>query len=55
VLAELQLLTSLIIDRISSADVSALLLAGLSVAAPSQSGPSAVGGDDERREVLAEL
>ncbi|GGM53114.1 hypothetical protein ACFFX1_55080 [Dactylosporangium sucinum] len=56
-LAVLQLLTTLIIDGVSSADVSALLLAAMLVAsgaAPSQSGPSGASGDT-RRDALAEL
>ncbi|GAA2347028.1 hypothetical protein [Dactylosporangium salmoneum] len=55
-LAVLQLLATLIIDGVSSADVSALFLAGLLVlsgAAPSESGQS--GGGDARRDALAEL
>ncbi len=56
-LAALQLLVTLIIDGISSADMSALLLAMLLVlsgAAPSQSGP-ATSGSDARRDALAEI
>ncbi|GAA2636995.1 hypothetical protein GCM10010399_82680 [Dactylosporangium fulvum] len=56
-LAVLQLLTTLIIDGVSSADVSALFLAALLVlsgVAPSQSGGQQSSGD-ARRDALAEL